>query len=172
MFNARGIAGLGGALILAACTTGGVTPPGSRFIVVVPKSAFYKYGPAQSFGPDFQLTKGQKVTMLERTFGYSRVTTDEGVTGYISSDEVIPAPPEPPPPKATPKPKSGGGRSWFSGAPKHSDVEGTPGSPLFDVNDVPAPLPTEPEPKKGSEQKKDPEQDKDRGSDSEPEFRF
>ena len=130
------------AAALGGCTAGEKAAAGSRYVVTAPHAQFYKYGPAQSFGPDFVLEKGQKVTMLERSFGYSRITTDQGVTGYISSDEVTPAPPEP---QATPSPEVRG--SVRSGRPKRSNVRGTPGLPLFDVNDVPMPLPGNPEPR-------------------------
>jgi hypothetical protein len=129
------------AAIFGSCTSGPAVPPGSRYIVTASRAQFYKYGPAQTFGPDFALGKGQKVTMVQHSFGYSRVTTDDGVTGYVSSDEVAPAPPEPKPP-STPVPAPHA--SVFSGRPKQSNVRGTPGSPLFDVNDVPMPLPSDP----------------------------
>jgi hypothetical protein len=124
------------ALPLSACTTGEMVPAGSRYMVMGKQTPFYKYGPAQTFGADFNLKEGQRVTMIERGFGYSRVMTDDGVTGYVPSEEVTPAPPEP-----KPEPPSKPKRSWFSsgGAPKRSNVRGTPGSPLFDVNDVPLP---------------------------------
>lgn len=128
------------AAALGGCTTRDAVPSGSRYIVTAQRAQFYKYGPAQSFGPDFVLEKGQKVTMLERSFGYSRITTDQGITGYISSDEVVPAPPEPPP-----TPAARGNASV--GRPKRSNVRGTPESLLFDVNDVPMPLPGNPEPR-------------------------
>jgi hypothetical protein len=108
-------------------------------MVTASRAQFYKYGPAQTFGPDFVLEKGQRVTMVQHSFGYSRVTTDDGVTGYVSTDEVAPAPPEPKPP-VTPPPR----RTAFLGRPKQSNLRGTPGAPLFDVNDVPMPLPSDP----------------------------
>jgi uncharacterized protein YgiM (DUF1202 family) len=140
---------------LCACeTTGGaVVPPGSVYVANT-RAPFYKYGPAQSFGADFSLLQGQRVTMNERSFGYSRVTTAEGITGYVATDQLTLAPPEPmqlkpktnaklPPVFQTPKvaePK----RS--SGKPKRSNVAPVAEDPLFDVNDVPAPLPENPEP--------------------------
>ena len=58
-------AGLIAASLLAACSHE-VAPPGSRFLVSAQSSQFYKYGPAQSFGADFVLPKGQRVIMLQR----------------------------------------------------------------------------------------------------------
>jgi hypothetical protein len=124
--------------LLGGCKTSEVAvPAGSRYVVSSDNAQFYKYGPAQSFGPDFVVPKGQRLTMLQRSFGYSRVTTDAGVTGYIASDDIAPAPPEP---AAPPQPDATGATS----RPKRSNVRGTPGEPLFDVNDVPMPLPTDP----------------------------
>ena len=94
-------------VLIAGCAAD-PTPRGSRFVVAVPTAQFYKKGPAQDFnfpnptsavqdaeqqsGPDFQLPKGTTVTLLKRAFGYSRVMTDEGVTGFIANDQLRPAP--------------------------------------------------------------------------------
>jgi len=110
-------------------------------MVTTKNAEFYKYGPAQAFGADFKLTQGQKLTMLERQYGYSRVMLDDGTSGYVATEELKQAPPEPPPPKVA---KASGIGSWFSGKPKNSDVEATPSEPLFDVNDVPLPMPDTP----------------------------
>jgi hypothetical protein len=126
--------------IETACTTGKTAAAGNRYIVTGGNAQFYKYGPAQSFGSDFVIPRGRKLTMVQRAFGYSRVTTDDGVTGYISTDDIALAPPEPPPPPATPVPR----REPTSHVRKRSNVQGTPGEPLFDVNDVPMPLPGDP----------------------------
>ena len=129
---------------LAACTTA-QSGAGSRYVVTAPRSQFYKYGPAQAFGADLVLPHGQKITMLETSFGFSKVMTDEGIAGYVASDEIEPAPPEPAAAKATPSPKPS--RGMAGGKPRRSNVQSTPGSPLFDVGDVPPPpLPTNPEP--------------------------
>jgi len=120
------------------CTTGSTPAVGSRYVVTGSNAQFYKYGPAQSFGPDLVIPRGRKVTMLQRAFGYSRVTTDDGLTGYVATDDISLAPPEPPPPRATPIP------ARVSQVQKRSNVHGTPGEPLFDVNDVPMPLPGDP----------------------------
>lgn len=100
--------------ISLGCAAGLVTgcavdpaPPGSRFVVTAPVAEFYKNGPAQaaSFqmealrnlpgqdtGPDFQLLKGAAVTMLKREFGFSRVTTEDGVVGYVANEQLKVAP--------------------------------------------------------------------------------
>jgi hypothetical protein len=53
-------------------------------------TAMFRYGPAQSFGPDFSLKQGTHVVMMRRDFGYSRVMTDEGQTGYVATEDLIP----------------------------------------------------------------------------------
>ena len=128
---------------LGGCATKQVKV-GSRYVVSTPKAAFYKYGPAQSFGPDTTLTKGTVVTMLESTWGFCHVMTDSGLSGYISSDDVKPAPAQAVA-AAIPAPKPGGGAQpakpqFFSGRPKKNTYTPTPGGLLFDVNDVPLPI--------------------------------
>ena len=122
------------------CSTEQTGAAGNRYVVTGSNAQFYKYGPAQSFGADLVLPKGRILTMVQRSFGYSRVTTDDGVTGYVATDDVTPAPPEP---VAPAQPVA----HMTSGKPKRSNVKGTPEEPLFDVNDVPMPLPGDPEPR-------------------------
>ena len=126
--------------LLSACATKPVTA-GSRYVITAPKSAFYKYGPAQSMGPDTTLMQGTIVTMLESTWGFCHVMTESGLGGYVSSDDLKPAPPAATPPKPT---LAGNSRApqFFSGRPKQNTYRPTPGGPLFDVND--APMPTGP----------------------------
>jgi hypothetical protein len=128
----------------SACQTNTV-PSGSYYIVSAPKTAFYKFGPAQSFGPDFSLEEGAKIIMLEHSFGYSRVMTADGTSGFVSTDDVKPAPPG----TFTTSPKAKSNytlqlnRPMFdapSHVEKHSNVPPTRGgSPLFDTGDTPLP---------------------------------
>jgi len=124
-----------------ACAT--KSPIGGRYVVSTHQTSFYKYGPAQTLGPDFSLPKGARVTMLQNSWGFARVMTDDGTAGYVSSDDLEPAPPEQPPPAAT----SSHARPPSSSKPKHSNVSPTPGSPLFEAGDLP-PLPSNAEPPK------------------------
>lgn len=134
-------------LALAGCVSTGPQPPTDKFLVSVPKAQFYKYGPAQAFGPDFNLPKGHKVTMLKREFGYSRVSMEDGTTGYVATDELTPAPPEPPPPRATPMPRPKRGAGFgASSKPRRSNVQPVAEDPLFDITDIPLPMPEEPTP--------------------------
>ena len=138
-------------LALAGCAPDKAAP-GSHFIVTVPRAQFYKYGPAQSFGADFVLPKGQRVIMLDRSFGFSRVMTDDGIAGWVASEELAPAPPLPVAAVTKGGKKRGGGGDGvervYSGPRKGSHVEPVPGDPLFDMSDLPPPpLPENPEKK-------------------------
>jgi hypothetical protein len=130
---------------MAACTSGSVhIPPGAVCEVAVTRAPFYKYGPAQAFGADDSLAQGSRVTMVERDFGFSRVMLTNGVTGYIATDDLKPIPPEP-----TPKPNERVVTNrklprLFSAPVKRSNVQPTPGDPLFDINDVPLPMSDQP----------------------------
>ena len=133
----------------SACETNTV-PSGSKFMVSAPKTAFYKFGPAQSFGPDFVLNEGARVTMLAHSFGISRGMTEDGTSGFVSTDDLKPAPPGPYTTSTNAKtnytiqlnrpifdqPKS---------VEKHSNVPPTHGSPLFDAGDNPLPPSSDPQ---------------------------
>ena len=125
-------------------------PSGSHYVVSVSKASFYKFGPAQAGGPDFSLNEGTKIIMLDHAFGYSRVMTADGTAGYVSTDDVKPAPPGT---FTTSRNVSTNyttqlNRPMFEqpkGPVKHSDVPAS-NAPLFDPGDNP--LPQTPEPKK------------------------
>ncbi|MEP6671319.1 MAG: hypothetical protein ABJF10_19305 [Chthoniobacter sp.] len=126
-----------------ACQSNDV-PSGSHYVVSA-KTAFYKFGPAQSFGPDFVLNEGAKVTILEHAFGFSRVMTEDGTAGFVSTDDLKPAPVSY---STSTKTKTNYtiqlNRPMFDQSPaveKHSNVPPThgTGSPLFDTSDTPLP---------------------------------
>ena len=94
-------AGIAILVLLAVCapqfgcgSAGAGAHAGERYAVNTQRTLFYKYGPAQSTGPDFALYKGQTVTMLSRAFGYSHVATVEGQSGYVATEDLVLAPPE------------------------------------------------------------------------------
>lgn len=71
-------------------------------MVTADRAPFYKYGPAQGFGPDFQLSSGERVTLLTRDLGFSQIRTARAQVGYVANEDIAPAPPvpaTPPPPK-------------------------------------------------------------------------
>src|SRR4051812_953290 len=77
----------------AGCATS--TAVGNRYEVSASSAQFFKYGPAQSYGPDFTIAKGQRLTMVHREFGFSQVRLDDGQTGSIPTEQLKAAPPEP-----------------------------------------------------------------------------
>ena len=124
-------------LILNACATKPVQP--TAYIVSAPKAAFYKYGPAQSNGPDLQLLKGRKLTLMGRSYGFSEVMTEDGTSGYIANEDIKPAPKELAlapvssqnlPPSPTPMGKTPNRNNNANPSQKSSG---------FDINDVPLP---------------------------------
>lgn len=89
-------------MLLAGCSSpvGPGSHAGEPFMVNTQHSLFYSYGPAQASGPDFSLDHGQRVTMLSYEFGYSHVAVQAtGQSGYVPTDDLVPAPPLP---KASP----------------------------------------------------------------------
>jgi hypothetical protein len=124
------------ALLIAACATNKSEIVTTSYIVSAPTTSFFKYGPAQEFGPDLTLTNGQHVTMLHKEFGYSRIMTDTGVSGYVSNDDIKALPPTPVP-KPTPNPTAS--RGFFSRHFGPASNFKPSSDPLFDVNDVPPP---------------------------------
>jgi hypothetical protein len=137
---------LAAALCLVAlfgCETNNVAS-GSHYVVSVPKASFYKFGPAQSFGPDFVLEEGAKVIMLEHSFGYSHVMTADGTSGFVATEDLKPYEPKYTTSlnaKTNYTPQLN--RPMFE-QPKRSDVSPTHGSPLFDPSDNPLPQGTPP----------------------------
>jgi hypothetical protein len=119
-------------------------PSGSHYLVSAHKSPFYKFGPAQSFGPDFVLEEGARVTILEYSSGFSKVMTADGTAGYVATEDLKPDTAKYTTSNTT---KSNYtlqlNRPVFD-PPKHSDVQPTPGSPLFDAGDNPLPKGTPP----------------------------
>ena len=118
---------------------------GEGYYAVTAKQAqVYRFGPAQPTGADALLKEGHKLLMLRKEFGYSRVMTEDGMTGYVSNDFI--APTTPPERSRTaagnlamnlpPLPSRGGGIPGVSSA--NRSVLQT--APLFGGGDLP-PLP-------------------------------
>jgi hypothetical protein len=133
---------------LVGCANQVVIPEGTPCEVTGTHAPFYKYGPAQSFGADEVMPPGTMVTMIQRGFGFSRVMRENGVTGYVSNDDISPrAPTSAVPPKARPGARPIAGRTGnrvYDGPIRRSAVQPTPGDPLFDVTDLPLPVKDDP----------------------------
>ncbi len=131
-------------IFAAGCSsTGGGSSSQVGHYTVRVATPMFRYGPAQSFGPDFSLAQGQHVIMLRKEFGYSRVMTDDGQSGYVASEDLVLAPPPPPAPKTS--------SSGFARVPYTGRGSGRPGvssanaqviqsGPLFGEGELP-PLP-------------------------------
>ncbi len=142
-------------LSLAGCATNApLLPPGTSLVVNAPQTPVYKYGPAQSFGADYTLNYGTKVTLIERSIGYYRVMTDKGVTGYVATEDLDIIAPEPL--KKLEPASTGTKRRTYSGPIKRSDVQPIPSDPLFDIDDVPLPMPNKSEEKTSEKPPKSP----------------
>lgn len=122
---------------LAGCETNTV-PSGARFVVAVPKAAFFKYGPAQTFGPDFLLNQDTEVTMIQHSEGFSHVRTAEGTGGYMYNEDLKPAPPTPPSPEESASARHNL-RPLFPQKPDRNNVPPTIGSPLMEGREAPLP---------------------------------
>src|SRR5688572_23365445 len=85
---------------IAALTGCGTVKPavtGADYVVIAPRTPFYRFGPNQNTGPDAMLDLGTRVTLVSREYGYSRFRTKEGVTGYALWNDFAAAPPAPAP---------------------------------------------------------------------------
>jgi hypothetical protein len=65
---------------------------GSVLIVQAEETPFYHFGPKQGKGPDRQLPKNTRVTVIRHGFGYSKVRLADGQQGFVANDDMIRAP--------------------------------------------------------------------------------
>lgn len=114
------------------------------YMVKEKQTGFYRFGPAQNQGPDFNLGNAQRVAMLEYDRAFSKVMTEDGFTGYVATEDLKPAPP--PPKQQRLAAGSPGGRG---SRPLFHNSEVLESGPLFDQFNLP-PLPEEPEPEETS----------------------
>ncbi|MEO6787029.1 MAG: hypothetical protein ABI318_12925 [Chthoniobacteraceae bacterium] len=142
----RLLLGCFGLMLIGGCAAASKPGKGNVYYAVSAKVAqVYRFGPAQPTGADALLKQGQRVIMLRQEFGYSRVMTEDGMTGYIANDLIAPAPP-PEKPRTFP-----GGLAWANLPPLPSRGTSVPGvssanrailesGPLFGEDKLP-PLP-------------------------------
>ena len=146
MFHHPRLLCLAAAVLLAACET---TPlgPAPEFLpdmmVSNDYSLFFRLGPQQAGGADLSLRTNEKVMLLRKEFGYSRVQLENGMVGYMANEDIQPAP-EPPPDlerKRMPKKKKGG-----QNAAAYEDYEENIPIPDPNLGLVPEDVPLEPLP--------------------------
>jgi len=126
-------------------------------IVVTEYASFFRLGPQQAGGADRSLRTGERVMLLRKEFGYSRVQLEDDQVGYMANEDIQPAPPEPRRKPGQRKPgQGGGGRTYeddnYSDIPVVADPsldimpEDVPIEPLPDLLpepvDSPAPAPS------------------------------
>ena len=106
-------------------------------MVTAMHTPFYRYGPAQGVGADGVLDNGAHVTLLYKSYGFSRVMLESGISGYVSTDAIAPAPPElkraPTPPVKSRKTHSSGEES----TPPPSPMEAPLGLPELPSDPLP-----------------------------------
>lgn len=73
----------------------GAIDDGERIEITAASTPFYRLGPQQDSGADMQLEKGTRLTLLKRSFGFSKVLLDNGWPGWIATTDFAPASPEP-----------------------------------------------------------------------------
>lgn len=128
-------------LIFAGCKSG---PEDSSklgvYLVQTKQTGFYRFGPAQNNGPDFNLQNGQRVAMLKYERAFSKVMMENGFSGFVATEDLKAAPPPPKQPRAS--------RSIFGrrrGGQITVENEVLESGPLFDQFNLP-PLPEDPAP--------------------------
>lgn len=143
LFRMARVAGVMAAMLFAACET---TPlvPAEKFIgdmvVVVNYAQFFRLGPQQAGGADRSLRVNDRVMLLRKEFGYSRVQLEDNQVGYMANEDIRPAPPEPKVEK--PRRKKGGAATGGGSPQYYEDI------PVADpnLNILPEDIPMEPLP--------------------------
>ena len=90
--------------LLAGCITGGKqqagtdtmvindpsapAKPADRYKVTAETAAFFRYSPQQASGPDQQIKKETRVTLLSCLAGFSKVRLMGGDVGYMDSGDI------------------------------------------------------------------------------------
>ena len=82
-----------GATLLVGCASSQPGKGNDYYAVNVKQAQVYRFGPSQPTGADALLKQGQRVIMLRQEYGFSRVMTEDGMTGFIANDLISPAPP-------------------------------------------------------------------------------
>lgn len=65
------------------------------YAVTAKQTHIYRFAPGQITAADLTLKQGERLVMLRREYGYSRVMTGNGEKGFVATNDIGPAPPEP-----------------------------------------------------------------------------
>ena len=64
------------------------------YVVKADFTPLFRTGPQQPNGPDQSLPKNTLAALLRKSFGYSRVQLENGLIGYVATEDLRLAPPE------------------------------------------------------------------------------
>ncbi len=96
--TAQFFCGILAALVVASCETTPLVPMDhfvGDMVVTIDYAQFFRLGPQQAGGADRSLRANDRVMLLRKEFGYSRVQLDDNQVGYMANEDIRPAPPEP-----------------------------------------------------------------------------
>jgi hypothetical protein len=85
-------------LCAAGCETVPLEPEENfkgDMVVITDYASFYRLGPQQAGGADRSLRTGDRVMLLRKQFGYSRIQLEDNQLGYMANEDIQAAPPEP-----------------------------------------------------------------------------
>lgn len=134
------------AVFLAACQSTPVGPAPEflpDMVVSNDYSLFFRLGPQQAGGADLSLRTNERVMLLRKEFGYSRVQLENGLVGYMANEDIQPAPePRPDSARKRMQSKRGNGRR----AAQDEDYEENVPVPDPNLGLLPEDVPLEPLP--------------------------
>ena len=64
------------------------TKPADRYKVTADSAAFFRFTPQQVSGPDMQVKKETRVTLLSHVAGYSKVRLSAGDVGFVDTGDI------------------------------------------------------------------------------------
>ena len=80
-----------GITLLAGCASQTFTPETAPAAKILRERAlFYRSGPLQATPADARLARDTTLLVLRKEFGYSLVQLDDGRTGFIANEDLVP----------------------------------------------------------------------------------
>ena len=62
--------------------------PADRYRVTADTAAFFRFSPQQASGPDMQVKKDTRVTLLSHVAGYSKIRLPAGDVGFVDTGDI------------------------------------------------------------------------------------